>query len=148
MDTVILLWHDCKKVVRWKDDWYSKVHSVQISSQRYLFMLNKLGAEMPALDVYEGSVEDENNGTANWGNFEQFNSIVLKLEKHVASIGEKFLLPNIDITIDDNKLRHSSHKFRDEGLQLIIGYKYCTSMLFQTLARHYSLWGQRALSML
>jgi hypothetical protein len=80
-------------------------------------MLNKLGSDMPALDVYEGSVEDENNGTAIWGNFEQFNSIVAKLEEHVASIGETFLLPNIDITIDDDELRQRSQKFRDEGLQ-------------------------------
>ena len=101
-----------------KEDWFSKTAAIKITRERYAFIVHKLGAGLPELDIYEGSVEEEESGIQIWGNFEQFNPILTKLEQHIGDIGQSFLFGNLDITIDDDKLRHSSSKFRDEGLQI------------------------------
>jgi hypothetical protein len=107
-----------KRLFDKKDEWYRKARTLKISYERYNMLLKKLGSDFPSLDVFEGTEEEENTGTSIWGNFDQFNPIVTKLEEHIAGSGELFIFPNIDITIDDDKLRHSSRKFREEGLQI------------------------------
>lgn len=101
-----------------REGWFSKAAAIKITRERYTFIIDKLGAGLPELDIYEGSVEEEESGIQIWGNFEQFNPITTKLEQHVGDIGQSFMFGNQDITIDDDKLRHSSPKFRDEGLQM------------------------------
>jgi hypothetical protein len=40
------------------------------------------------------------------------------LERYIGKIGKKMMVPEMDYTIDDDKLRHSSKRFRDEGFQM------------------------------
>jgi hypothetical protein len=50
--------------------------------------------------------------------FNQHINIVSKLEQHVGSIGKRFLFENLtDVTIADDKLRHTSKTFSDHVLQ-------------------------------
>ena len=52
------------------------------------------------------------------GTFTQYNDVLCKIEAHVGNIGKTFLFSTIvNLTIDDNKLRHSGVGFRDKGLQ-------------------------------
>ena len=107
-----------------KDFWYAKTKDVSLTKEQYTFIRKKLGLDYPGLDIYEGTEEQEKNGNAIWVNFDRFNTIVSKLEQHVADIGQGFILTKIDLTVNDDKLRHTSRRFREEGLQ-ITGFRGC-----------------------
>ena len=64
-----------------REGWFSKAAAIKITRERYTFIIDKLGAGLPELDIYEGSVEEEESGIQIWGNFEQFNPITTKLEQ-------------------------------------------------------------------
>ena len=95
-----------------KEVWYANTKDVSLTKYWYAFIIKNLVSDLPALDIYEGTEEQENKGNAIWGNFYQFNPIVSKLEQHVADICQRFILPNIDLRIDGDKLRHSGSRFR------------------------------------
>ena len=101
-----------------KEGWYAKTKDVSLTKEQYTFIRKKLRLDYPGLDIYEGTEEQEKNGDAIWGNFDRFNTIVSKLEQHVADIGQRSILPKIDLRIDDDKLQHRSLRFREEGLQI------------------------------
>lgn len=82
---------------------------VKISFNRYKYLFNKLGLDLPTIDIFEhDSHLDESKQEKIWGSFEQFNPSIKKLEDLVSKIGSKLILPdNVSITIDDDKLRRS-----------------------------------------
>jgi hypothetical protein len=46
------------------------------------------------------------------------NDVIGKIETHIGNVGKHFLFETLsDITIDDDKLRHTSRSFSDHGLQ-------------------------------
>jgi hypothetical protein len=101
-------------------DWYSKANNVLITYSRYIFLMNKLGAELPVISLLNRNSEayDEEVADKVWGSFNEYNEVIGKLERHMGEIGQKFVFEQVtDITIDDDKLRHRSTSFRSEGLQ-------------------------------
>ena len=74
---------------------------------------------MDSLDITDGITNEENHGAEVWGNFNQYSPILKKMEQHVREIGARFVLDGkMDFAVDDDKLRHSSWKFRGLGLQI------------------------------
>jgi hypothetical protein len=105
---------------RGPSDWYAPVRYLDKSHDRYSFLFRKLGADAPEITVNAVLNDNEQDETAEivWGSFNQHNDIVSKLEQHVGSIAKRFLSQNVtDVTIDDDKLRHTSKTFSDHGLQ-------------------------------
>ena len=66
-----------------------------------------LVAAVLTLQTHDQASEDAANRV--WGNFNQHNDIIVKLESHMGSVGSQFIIEGLaDFTIDDDKLRHVS----------------------------------------
>jgi hypothetical protein len=101
-------------------EWYMPVRRINISYNRYSFIMRKLGNDLLEITVTVGINHAEEDTAAElvWGSFNEHNDIMSKLENHVGNIGKNFLFERLtDITIDDDKLEHSSKTFCDHGLQ-------------------------------
>ena len=101
-----------------KLDLYGPIRKIKLAFERYKVIMNSLGGVLPQIDIFEGSQLSERAGVEAWGKFNQFISVTLDLESFIGKVGRKFLFHDMDLTRDDDKLRHSSKKFRDEGLQM------------------------------
>lgn len=102
-------------------DCYGKVQQIKISLERCKFLFGALGANLPEFDIFEHDDEaDDDTATARiWGSFHQYNPLILKIEREFGSTGSNFIFEgNATVTIDDDKLRHGSTRFRAEGLQV------------------------------
>lgn len=100
-------------------EWYPKIKDVKISYQRYKFLFEKLGAGMPEVDLFVHDDDDESQQKI-WGSFEQHNPSIKKMEMLIGSTGAHFMFDGdvCGITVDDDKLRHSSRSFHEENLQM------------------------------
>ena len=101
-------------------DWYAPIKKIKITYDRYSFLLNKLGNDLPLVSVVNRGSEARDDETAQkvWGSFNDYNEIVGKLERHIGGVGQKFIFEKVtDLTIDDDKLRHQSSTFKKAGLQ-------------------------------
>jgi hypothetical protein len=101
--------------------WYGPIKKVGISYARYSYLLMKLGDNAPEISVLNRGTESQDDRAADviWGSFNQYNEVVGKLERHMGDVGQKFIFDKVlDLTIDDDKLRHQSASFKREGLQL------------------------------
>ena len=100
-------------------EWYSKGSQLNIRKDRYLMLFKKLGDDKPLLDTFVVNMDDEVCNDDIWGQFDQYNDVLIKIERIVGDIGKCFVFNGcFNATIDDDKLRHSSGKFREEGLQM------------------------------
>ena len=95
------------------DKWFYQASGLKISERRYNELFKGLGLNSRTYEIQDIAEDGEN-----WGTFEQYNPTVCDLENHVAKVGENFVCAGLDMTINDDKLRHSSRKFRDHGLQM------------------------------
>jgi hypothetical protein len=93
---------------------------MKISFNRYKFLFNKLGLDLPTIDIFEhDDCLDKSKQEKIWGSFEEFNPSIKRMEDLISKICSKFILPgNISIIIDDDKLHHSSKLFHNENLQM------------------------------
>ena len=75
-------------------DWYSKANNVLITYSRYVFLINKLGAELPVISLLIRNSEayDEEVADKVWGSFNEYNKVIYKLERHMGEIGQKSVL--------------------------------------------------------
>ena len=115
------------KLFKGASGWFAPAHRLQITLERYTFLFGKLGADLPRITVNAVLNDSEQDSTAEqvWGSFNQHNTIVSKLEAHVGTVGKSFLFERLtDVTIDDDKLRHTSKSFSDHGLQRC-GFRGC-----------------------
>ena len=65
------------------------------------------------------NLADEEYNDEVWGHFDQYNDVIVKIEQLIGEVGRNFVFDgNFNGTIDDDKLRHSSSRFRDEGLMM------------------------------
>jgi hypothetical protein len=100
--------------------WFLPVRRLLISYERYSFLFKQLEADLPPINVHVGlnDLEEDANAELVWGSFNQHNDAVSKLEAHVGNVGRNFLREKLsDVTIDDDKLRHTSKTFSDHGLR-------------------------------
>lgn len=100
--------------------WFAPVQRLCMTYSRYAFLFKKLGADLPKISINVGYNDTEQDKTAErvWGSFNQHNEIIRKMKAHVGNIGKNFLIKTIsDVTIDDDKLCHTSKTFSDHGLQ-------------------------------
>jgi hypothetical protein len=59
--------------------WYPQVLDVKISFNRYKYLFNKLGYDLPMNDIFEHNEHlDESKQEKIWGSFEQFNPSIKK----------------------------------------------------------------------
>jgi hypothetical protein len=125
-------------------DWYAPVRYLDISHDRYSFLFRKLGADAPEITVNAVLNDNEQDATAEivWGSFNQHNDIVSKLEQHVGSIGKRFLFENLtDVTVDDDKLRHTpkSLRFRTTTAETIY-FRWVSSVMVFVACQGCTLW--------
>jgi hypothetical protein len=109
--------------------WFTPIRRIRISYERFSFIFQKLGANLPTIDVNVGINDTLMDEVAEkvWGSFNQHNNIISRIETHVANIGHNFIMEKVtDMTIDDDKLRHTSKTFSEHGLQRT-GFKGCRS---------------------
>jgi len=101
-------------------DWYRKVLDVKITYNRYKYLFNKLGSNLPEVNIFvQGKSIDESEQEKIWGSFEQYNPSIKKMEELIGKVGSNFILPgNASINIDDDKLRHGSTACHEENLQM------------------------------
>lgn len=100
-------------------DWYPQVSHIGISKQRYNFLFKKMGNGEVELDIFEHDSNTENTAEKIWGHFDKYNGTLFDLENLISKTGRNFCYDGaFTATIDDDKLRHSSKRFRDEGLQM------------------------------
>ena len=102
-----------------RPDWFPKVQDITIEDAWYQLLFNCLGKNLDSLNVTDGTTNEENHGAEVWGNFNQYSSILKKMEQHVGEMGAKFVFNGkMDFAVEDDKLCHSSQKFRGLGLQM------------------------------
>jgi hypothetical protein len=103
-----------------KADFYASVRRIKITKDRYFYLFGKLGS-----NVAESIVDNNGDDDQVWGSFNHHNDIISKLESHVGEVGKQFLVEKFqDLTIDDDKMRHTSKTFGDLGLQRT-GHRGC-----------------------
>ena len=111
------LYRETSRTLFEEPECYGLVQELNISRERYDFLFKKLGADLPQLDVYIREEDDEVKAGIAWGNFHQWNPILLKMEQQHAEVGKHFIFESIlDMTFDDDKIHHSSHLFHLLGL--------------------------------
>ena len=69
--------------------WYKPIKFVRINKEWYNFLFQKLGLDLPKLDIFVYDADAEERVGKIWGNFYQFNDILCKIENHIKEIGKK-----------------------------------------------------------
>lgn len=62
-------------------EWYGKGKLLHLSESRYDYLVGTLGAGLPKLDVYLHNDDEEVNASHLWGQFNQNNLAILKMEQ-------------------------------------------------------------------
>jgi hypothetical protein len=90
---------------------YNPCTTVPLDAKRYKAIMTAFSSSEPELDILEGT---EREVERVWGNFEQYSPIMDDLERYMGKIGKKLMVPEMDYSIDNDKLRHSGKRFQDK----------------------------------